>query len=821
VTESHGRPTSRLPRPLTPFVDRKRELETCAELLQRPEAGLLTLVGPGGVGKTRLAVQVAASLADTFDDIAYISVAHLRDPELVPDAAAAALGLQPVGDRPIADVARAHLAGRRTLLVVDNVEGVVEAGPWLATLLAHCPSLTILATSRVRMAVYGEQVYEVAPLALPDPAGETTFDHLSRNDAVRLFLLRAGTVRAGFAVDDTTIAFVAEICRRLDGLPLAIELAAARVRVLHLPALLDRLETRLPLLVGGYSDMPARHRTLRDAIGWSYELLPPVEQAVFRRLAVFAGGFSLDSAEQVCAGEEAVGATPAALQAGMFDTITALADKSLIQPDRDDAAEPRFSMLETIREFGLEELARAGEDDPTRHAHALHYLALAEAAEAELAGPAWGRWLARLRDERDNLRAALAWSLDSGEPEIALRLGASLWRYWTSEGALREGRSWLERALAVDGDVTPSIRAKALHHLGNFALDLGDHPRARARYEASLTIRREIGDRDGIATALNGLGIVTLEEGDYVTARLLHEESLAIRRETGDQYGEAHSLYNLGRTANDAGDFAEARAFHEAALVVRRRLGDSVGIAYSYCALSELALGEGDANEAAALGEAALKQFQQVDDRLGAAFAFWGLARAIAARGGTEAVEYFGKALALFHESGEHHALISCLEGFAAYLAREQDHERAVRWWSTASVERSARRMPVPAGIRHEYEQDLARVRAALGETSFNATWAAGGLLTIDQAIAEALAYSPSIRGTAPKPDAVGSAYGLTAREVEVLRLLAQGLTNQEIADALFISPRTVTSHVTNILTKLDVHSRAGAAAVAARSGLA
>lgn len=811
---SRGTP---LPRPLATFVGRARDLETCSELLRRGQVRLLTLVGPGGVGKTRLAIQVAETLTGGFDEVAYVSLAHLRDPMLVPDTVAAALGFQPVGDRQVTDLARAFLADRRTLLVLDNVEGVVDAAPWVATLLAHCPTLTVLATSRVRLEVYGEQMYRVAPLTLPDPSVPAS--SLADCDAVRLFSLRAAAVRADFTLDTATIVIVADICRRLDGLPLAIELAAARMSALLPATLLARLDTRLPMLTGGYIDMPERHRTLRDAIDWSYELLTPAEQAVFRRLAIFAGGCTLDAAEQVCARTMPdVGV----LQGSLLDTIAALVDKSLLQRADSGSVGSRFVMLETIREFGLEALDAADTGDETRLAHAEHFLALAEEAESELSGPERGTWLARLRDDRDNLRAALAWSLDADEPSIALRLGAALWRYWVSEGALREGRGWLERALAAGGEVTPPARAKALHHLGNLALDLGGHSRARTLYEASLTIRRALGDRHGIAACLNGLGIVALEEGDYDTAHQLHEEALAIRREIMDLAGEANSLFNLGRTATDRGELSTARTYLESSLHLRLQLDDPVGVAYSSWLLGEVAFREGNGNEAVARHNQALADFREVDDRLGPAYTLRGLARVAAADGNLlEAAQRYGESLALFRELGERHAMTECLEDVATLTAGLGELKLAARWWSAAAAERHVRHMPLPAVDRDAHDRAIEKARSALGEAAFSTAWTAGALIALDVAVTEALAHVPSIRAAEPEPVAIEDALGLSPREVEVLRLLAEGRTNREVADVLYISLRTVATHVDHILTKLNVRTRTAAVAFAVRNGLA
>jgi predicted ATPase/DNA-binding CsgD family transcriptional regulator len=554
---------------------------------------------------------------------------------------------------------------------------------------------------------------------------------------------------------------------------------------------------------------------LRDAIRWSYELLGPVEQAVFRRVAVFEGSFSLDAAERVCGD---LGSPDDEARAGTLDIVTALVDKSLLQPADSASLEPRFAMLETIREFGLSELELAGEDAAAREVHARYILELAETAEGELTGPERGTWLARLHDERGNLRAALGWAREAGEPEIALRLGAALWRFWVSEGSLREGRGWLERALATDGEVGPAVRAKALHFLGNLALDLGDYPRARAPYEASLAIHRELEDRSGVAASLNGLGIVALEEGSYASARRLHEESLAIRKELSDRYGEALSHHNLGRTSTLSGDFAAARAHHESAMAIQRQENEEVGLAYSWWGLGEAVRREGQHDDARSMLEKALSSFHEVDDQIGLACALQGLAWLDAERDVPRAASRFAEALGFWREHGERLGMIESLEGIAALVAAQGELSLAVRWWSAAAAERHARHVPLPIVDQPASEQRLAEARARLGEAAYSAAWAAGGLVSLDDAVIEAIAHAPSIRG--PVEEAEKDAYGLTDREREVLQLLVEGRTNHEIADALYISHRTVTSHVTNILGKLDVKSRTAAVSLAMRSNL-
>jgi non-specific serine/threonine protein kinase len=806
LTDTRATPDIRLPRPLTPFVGRAIDIDACVDLLQHSAVRLLTLTGPGGVGKTRLAIEIAQRLADSVGTIALVSLASVTDPDLVPDAVTAALGVQPAPGRDAVDLIRSAVDDRPVLLVVDNVEGVVAAAPWLAGLLAQCPTLTILATSRSRLSVYGEQVYPVTPLVLPDRGDPA---RIAESDAVRLFVLRGQAVRSDFSLSAESAPIVAEICARLDGLPLAIELAAARLPVLSPAGLLERLGERLPLLVGGYHDMPERHRTLRDAIAWSYEQLTPTEQHAFRFLSVFAGGFTLEAAERFSQLDDEAYAS-----ADTLDLIGNLVDQSLVQVAESAAKDSRFSMLETIREFGVHELAVAGEETLAHKTHADYFLELAETAEEELTGPDRGQWLARLRDERTNLRVALEWALETGRAEIALRLGAALWRFWLSDGSLREGRGWLERALAAAGDVSPPVRAKALHFLGNLALDLGDGQRARVLYQASLALRRDMGDRPGVAASLNGLGLVAADEGDYENAQRLHEESLEIARETGNRHAEAVSLHNLGNVARRSGEPAAARACHEAALAIQRALDDPVGIAYSLWGLAEVALSD----EAAVLLANVLARFRAVNDGLGVAFALHSLGQVAAARAEHgPAAERYAESLSLRRELGGGVEMIEDVEGMAALAAATGEYRRAVRWWSAAENERHARHAPLDRADRKAYQHDLARARAALGEAAFTSTWATGTMATFDQVVIEALDYRPPDTRPPAKPEERGI---LSPREVEVLRLVAEGYTNQEVGQALSISTRTVATHVDHILTKLDVGSRAAAVAYATRRGI-
>ncbi|HZI37255.1 MAG TPA: tetratricopeptide repeat protein, partial [Acidimicrobiia bacterium] len=695
---------------------------------------------------------VASAAHDAFGgDVAFVPLAAITDSALVASEVAAALGLQTTGQHSPDEVVRTALRSRRLLLVLDNLEHLPEAALWVSGLLAACPGVTVLATSRSPLRLQDEREVVVAPLAVPERDAIPTPAEIKEVPAVRLFIERATT--PAFALTPANAAAVAAICRRLDGLPLAIELAAARVKVLPPEALLARLEKRLPLLTGGPVDAPARQRTMQDAIAWSHDLLDPGEQMLFRRLAVFAGGFTLDDAEAVADEGRSAPLSPPS-PPSVLDLVASLVDKSLLRPvaQPNSGVGSRFEMLETIREYGLERLTESGEADAVRQAHAAHFLALAEAAKPELTGPDQGRWLTRLVEEHDNLRAALAWVRDHGANELWLRLAGALWRFWELRFHLGEGRSWLEGALAADRGAPPAVRARALNGLANLTWSQGDLVQGAAYQEEALVLFRVAGDRLGTAWALNDLANIVDEQGDYPRAVALYEESLSLSREIGADWEAACTLHNLGLMADHSENSDRAADLFDEALPIWERLGDEVARARSLDAAATVARRRGDLDRALALGEQSLALRRRFGDRNGVAVSLGNLGWTMLERGeGRRAATFFYEALPLQLEAGNRRGLAGCLTGLARLSAGQGRPDVAARFLGTAdSLDRADGAVRPPARQRR-HEQLVADVAAVMNGEAFAAAWAAGRALSLQQAVAEATALADEIAGNASR----------------------------------------------------------------------
>jgi non-specific serine/threonine protein kinase len=603
-------PVAPLPIYLTTFVGRERQIAQGLGILR--SARLVTMTGPPGTGKTRLATRLAGELAPEFRDGAvFVPLAAIEDPTLVPAAVAQALGVRTTWPHSVVETVTTHLRDRHLLLVLDNFEQVLTAAEHVRSLVAACPRLTVLTTSRAPLRLSGEREFPIPPLdcAEGEPAGAA--DAIAATEASALFVERAAAIQPGFSLDAQNVAAVNEICRRLDGLPLAIELAAARVKVLPPQALLNRLANRLDLLRSGARDQPSRHQTLRQAIAWSYDLLEAHEQTLLRRLAVFAGGQTLEAAEAVAG---------SSFEGDVLEVIASLIDKNLLRPDAQPDGEPRFAMLETIREFGRERLAEAGEEAEVRRAHRRFYLGIVERASPDLNGPQQVAWLDHLAREHENLRLALEWSEAAGDWDAAERLVTGLWRFWLVRGHLTEARARVQQLLSLT-PVESARRAQLLAAAGTLAHNQGDYVAARSFYEDSLARSRAMGDEVAAAGTLTHLGWLAWRQGNYPSARALSEEALALHRGHGDRGGSANALNNLGWVAHHEGDFARAATIHREVLALREASGDTRGTGFALASLGWAVHRHGDPVEAAGLLEQACRLLRDVGERQLFAFA--------------------------------------------------------------------------------------------------------------------------------------------------------------------------------------------------------
>jgi predicted ATPase/transcriptional regulator with XRE-family HTH domain len=763
-----------LPLPLTPLVGREEEVASVCALLQRAEVRLVTLTGTGGIGKTRLALRVASELRAGFaDGVCFVSLAALDDPALVVPTIPQALGLRESEHRTPLDLVVAALRDKQLLLLLDNFERLLPAASQLTVLLTGCSQLKILVTSRAVLHLQGEYEFPVSPLAVPEVEPLPALEALAATPAVALFVQRVQASRPTFQLRDSNARAIAEICVHLDGLPLALELAAARSKLLTPQELLARLSHRLEVLTGGPQDLPIRQQTLRDTITWSYGFLDEEEQRLFRRLSVFAGGCTLEAAEAVCS------ALHDGKRAGhLLERVTSLLDKSLLQSIQQEGKESRLLMLETIREYGLEALEASGEMEEIGRAHALYYLRLAEEAESKLRGPQQTRWVGRLEQEYDNLRAALQWTLEHEECRLALGIGSALLEFWLIEGHVGEGYALLERALANSEGIEAAVLAKALAACGWLAWAQGDFSQAEEWCQKSLALYREERETPGIALSLYRLGWVGILRGEHARACLLLEESLAYFRELHDSLGISDALRALGNVSLIQGQYASASTLLEESLALYRKAGYTSGMAEALNLLARALLFQGELARAESLLEEGLALCRQVGYKRGLAFALvmkglvvFDLGEQAAARARARALfeeglalarigrwrqgvvwgvyglglvafseqEYetagslFEEGLALCKELGNKTFATFYLVGLARTVAALGQPAWAAQLWGTADRLREIINAAVPPFVRPIYEHLVTNLKAQLGEEAFRAFWEQGRTMTLDQ----------------------------------------------------------------------------------------
>ncbi len=793
-----------LPAHLPALIGRDAALSTVRRRLLETESGLLTLTGTGGTGKTRLALAVAASLQDSFDDgVWLVSLAPLADPIGVAGAVLGSIGVPERPGRSMRETLVEALRERSILLVLDNCEHLVEACAELSEeLLRSCHGLRILATSREPLRVNGERIWRVHTLAAPDPTSVPALAELRTYPAVQLFVDRAQAVEPSFELNEHSSRTVAAICSRLDGLPLALELAAARVRVLDAGQILERLDHAFDVLVGGNRTAPPRQQTLRAALDWSFGLLDGSEQLLFERLAVFAGGFDLHGVESICNRDWA-------LTGGLVTLLSGLVDKSMLLAESRDGS-MRYRLLEPVRQYAHERLSARGEWDPTWRWHADYFLALAEAAEPAMQGPERKDWTTRLEVEHDNLRAVLRRCLDAAELETALRLGSALWLFWRQRGYRNEGERWLEEGLACAGPVSRAVRAKALQQVAELAHAQSEYGRATKRFEEALELRRKVADPAGVADTLLHFGRVLTRKArtseEYQLATAMVHESLAVYRKLDQYWGAGWALQEIGALAWRQGALAKAAEALRDSVTALEKGGDRHLRAHSLETLGGVVCDMGDLDLARQLLDESLAEARTSDCAEGTALALCGLAR-VARRSDDleQAASQCVESLVILNRLRLRDDLAASLDLLGGIACDKSQPERAARLLGAADGLREAIGTHVPPSRRGERERDLARTRAALGSARFATAWEAGRTMHPDKLVAYAGQAGQLLDAgaTARERDP------LSRREREVVTLLARGLTNRQIAKALVISERTADAHVGNILGKLGLKSRA------------
>jgi predicted ATPase/DNA-binding CsgD family transcriptional regulator len=777
----------------------------------------LTLTGVGGSGKTRLALEVARDLIEAYPDgVWLVELAPLSEEELVPKAMAEALG---VPERPAETLAEV-LRDRQLLLILDNCEHLLEATSRLVDkLLDSCPHLRILATSREAIGVEGEIRLLVPPLSVPEQVRTPSSEELEGYESVRLFVERARERDPSFSLSPKNTLAVTEICRRLEGIPLAIELAAARVGTLSIEQISQRLEGSLELLTRGGRTAVPRQRTLKGTLNWSHELLSEPERILFRKLSVFAGGWTLESSEAVASGESVA-------EREVLDLLSGLVEKSLVVAKGSDEGGVRYRLLEPIRQYARENLERSGRAGAVRRRHAEFFLTLAEAGDLGLWGPDQHRWLERLKPDHDNMRAALSWASERGDVELSLQLAGSLRRFWQAQGQYSEGRAWLVEALAKDdGGSSASARAKALEALARLAGEQDDLDQKENAAQKGL----ELSTASGIAATLVAslrvmLGEVAGIRGDYARAEKLYEESLRAYRKAGDKRGMAEAIGRLGTVSTNRGDYKRAKELYQEGLTLSRELGGADPQGGFLINLGYVSLLEGDHERAMALNEEAVALFRNQGQRDYLPVALDNVGWAALLSGDQERAEGFlTKSLELGEELGAKSTVSESLEGMACAAGIKGQDERAARLFGAAQTLQKAtgyHQAPAQRALREPY---LSAARAQLDEAAWEAAFAEGQAMTFEEAVEYSLSTEEPSATTLPSTTTGQSSFssarehpaGLTPREVDVLGLVAEGLTNPQVAQKLFLSPRTVQRHLNSVYRKLGVSSRAAATRLA------
>ncbi|HLZ25716.1 MAG TPA: LuxR C-terminal-related transcriptional regulator [Chloroflexota bacterium] len=801
--------SNNLPAHLPSLIGREEAVGSVREKLLQAERGVLTLTGTGGSGKTRIALAVATGVVDWIgfpDGVWLAELAPLVDPMLLAGVVAASVGIKEQPGRRIRDTLIDELQTRSLLLVLDNCEHLVTACAALADeLLRSCLGLRILATSREPLRIPGERAWRVPPLPAPDAHALFDADALARNPAVQLFVERAQAVQSSLTLTAETGPAIAGICARLDGLPLAIELAAARARVLTPGQILLRLDDSFRLLVGGSRTAPTRQQTLRATLDWSYFLLSPSERERFERLAVFAGGFDLDGVAAIWSGDAREATTDE------LDVLTGLVDRSIVtaQPE---AAGMRYRLLEPVRQYAQARLTERGAWEATCKQHAAYFVRLAEQAEQGLKGPDARAWVARLELEHDNLRAVLRRSLDAGEPEIPLRIGSALRNFWAQFGYRNEGRRWQEEAVAIEADLPPTVRANAVLTAAAMAHAVGDYRGVRTWFEQAGAYWREVGDPAALSLALGYYGravaATAQTPADYERGKALLHEAIAVCRETGTAWWPANAMLLLGISAWEHAELELAATILAEVEAILRHNGDTHGLSHVTLNLGGVLRDQGDLLGAQRLIEESLAVSRAINCEGGAGVALYYLAGLTRLQGDpVGAAQQALEGVLLQHRVGNISFLVNGVELLGDIACEQRLAERTVTLLSGAASIREHTGVPIPPILRPAYDRDLATARGAIGANRYAAVWAAGSAMTVDHLVE--YASQPDAASAPPPTSPVDP---LSQRERQVIALLARGFTNRQIAAELIISGRTADAHVAHILAKLDLSTRAQAA---------